>query len=68
MSQNSPALDGVKLDTLYGVEEIAGFIGRSARQTYHLLERGYIPGRKIGGGWISTRKALREALTPDKAA
>jgi hypothetical protein len=39
-------------DLLRGVPAIAEFIGETRRQTYELLERGWVPGFKLGGGQI----------------
>jgi len=36
---------------VWGVKEIAPIIRRSARQTYEFLEKGLIPGKKIGKTW-----------------
>jgi len=46
-------------DALYGVKEIAAFIGRSPRRTYHLLYEGRIPAGKEGVLWRASKKALR---------
>jgi hypothetical protein len=46
-------------DLLNGAEEIAAELGRPVRETYYRLERGHIPGVKIGRIWTSTRSGLR---------
>ena len=52
-------------DLLWGVREIGKAIRRSDRQTYHLLMRGLLPGRKIGASWVASRRKLLAALMGD---
>lgn len=47
-------------DLVWGVAAIATAIGRSERQTYHLLETGNLPARKLGGRYVSSRIGLRK--------
>ena len=50
----------------WGVEEIGKVIGRTARQTHHILTRGQIKSaRKVGGKWvaIATRYSANLAAT-----
>jgi hypothetical protein len=54
----------LKNDIIWGVKAIADEIDRTERQASHLLETGKLPGKKIGGRWISTRTALRGHLDP----
>jgi hypothetical protein len=43
----------------WGCEAIGRVIGRSARQTHHLLEKNQIQcARKVGGRWMAGRAAL----------
>jgi hypothetical protein len=49
-------------DLLWGVDAIGEEIGRDQRQTFHLLSIGAIPGKKIGGRWVSSRSKLRSHL------
>ncbi len=47
------------LDLVWGAAAIAKVIGRTTRQTYHMLEDGQIPpARKIGRRWVVSRSAL----------
>jgi len=48
---------------LWGAAAIAKAIGVSRRRAFYLLERGYIPARKIGDSWVAEASQLREALT-----
>lgn len=50
--------DGPKLDLLWEVEEIAKLIGRTPRQTNHMLAKGEIPAKKVGGRWVAERNRL----------
>lgn len=58
---------GEKLDVLWGVKEIAKFIGREPRQTSYMLTSGALPGRKVGERWVANRKELTKALTGEAA-
>jgi len=53
-------------DVLWGAAEIGGAIGKAARATFHLLEAGHLPARKIGGRWCASRRKLLEALVGDE--
>jgi hypothetical protein len=45
---------------IWGAAAIAKHIGRSERQTLHLLSRGLIrSARKVGGSWTAIPSALR---------
>jgi hypothetical protein len=55
-------------DVLNGVKAIAAFTGETERRAFYLLERGMLPGKKIGSRWISSRAALRKAYSVGEAA
>lgn len=46
-------------EVLWGAQEIADFIRRNKRQTYHLLEQGHISADKCGAVWTSTKSRVR---------
>jgi hypothetical protein len=46
-------------DLIWGVAGIAEAIGRTQRQTFHLLENDRLPAKKIGGRWCASRAGLR---------
>jgi hypothetical protein len=48
------------LDLLWEVAEIAAFIGREPRQTYHMLSQNQLPARRIAGRWVASKAVLRE--------
>ncbi len=50
------------LDLIWGVKYIAAYICRPERATFHLLAKGTLPGRVIGGRWCASRAALRKFL------
>ena len=43
---------------IWGAAAIACVIGRSVRATFHLLENGDLPARKVGGRWVVDREVL----------
>jgi hypothetical protein len=56
-------------DTLWGAAAIACAAGvvdedgkADLRRIFYLLEKGYLPARKIGRAWISSRSAIQRAL------
>jgi len=50
-------------DFLWGVQAIGQVIGRSSRQTFHILSKGEIKSaKKIGGRWMVSRAALLKEL------
>ncbi|RWK79660.1 MAG: DNA-binding protein [Mesorhizobium sp.] len=63
MNPNSDALDLV-----WEVEEIAKLIGRSPRQTFHLLASGQLPAKKVGNRWVAERGKLRAFFLGEDAA
>ncbi|WP_411755828.1 DNA-binding protein [Sinorhizobium meliloti] len=46
------------MDLLWEVEEIAKVIGRTPRQTFHMLKTGQLPAKKVGGRWVAERGKL----------
>jgi hypothetical protein len=68
---NMHAADDLGSDLLWGVADVAEYIGRPMRATFHLLASGALPGARIGGRWVASRAKLRqhiEALLEDAAA
>ena len=47
-------------DLIWGVAGIAKEINRNQRQTFHMLENGKLPARKVGGRWCASRAGLRQ--------
>ncbi|QFI65227.1 DNA-binding protein [Sinorhizobium alkalisoli] len=45
-------------ELVWGVHEIAKLIGRTPRQTFHMLSKGELPARKVGGRWVAERGKL----------
>jgi hypothetical protein len=57
--------DDLANELLEGAGQIAKFMygrddQRTRRRVFYLLETGEIPGRKMGGKWISKKTAIRE--------
>jgi hypothetical protein len=58
-----------ELDLIWGAQAIADAIGRTRRQTFYLLETGQLPAKKLAqGGWVASRKKLREYFEIDTVA
>ncbi|MBB4103548.1 hypothetical protein GGQ66_002106 [Rhizobium borbori] len=55
---NNTETPDTQIDLIWGAEEIAKVIGRSARVTFHLLTTGALPARKVGGRWVIERSKL----------
>ena len=53
------------LDLLWGAGQIGDFIRRPTRATYHMLERGQLPAKKVGKIWTARRSALAAHFTND---
>ena len=52
---------------VWGAEAIGAVIGKPERATFHMLESGLLPAKKIGNRWVSSRKRLLAAVTGDEA-
>lgn len=46
------------LDLVWGAAEIAKLIGRTPRATFHMLDNGELPAKKVGGRWVAERNKL----------
>ena len=66
MTANAEQSENMEL--VWGATEIAKVIGRSARSTFHLLERGDLPARKVGSRWVADRGNLVEFFRKGVAA
>nr|WP_018688705.1 hypothetical protein [Ahrensia kielensis] len=47
-----------QIQLIWGGAEIAKVIGRSSRSTFHMLENGDIPAKKVCGRWVAERGKL----------
>jgi hypothetical protein len=45
---------------IWGVPAIAQEIDRTPRQTWHLLNSGLLPAKKVGAKWVATKGGLRD--------
>lgn len=52
---------------LYSLKETAALLNVTPRTLHNYISRGYIKGRKIGGGWRFTEAALHEYITGTEA-
>jgi hypothetical protein len=56
-------VNGTESDFLWGCDQIAKAIGRSSRQTFHILNSGELKTpKKLGGRWVVSRSALLREL------
>lgn len=55
-----------EVDLIWEVKEIAKLIRRTERQTFHMLNKGELPARKVGGRWVAERSRLISFLMGDK--
>lgn len=56
--------DTLRNDILRGAQQIGRFVGdENERQTYHALESGHYPAKKIGGVWFGSKRVLTEHFT-----
>jgi hypothetical protein len=56
------------LDLIWGATAIAAALNRTRRQTFHMLEAGGLPARKVGNRWVASRKALVQHFEGERAA
>jgi hypothetical protein len=56
-----------KLELVWGGEAIAQLIGRTRRQTFHMLDNGELPAKKVGGRWVAERGQLIRFFIGDAA-
>jgi hypothetical protein len=55
-------------DLVWGAGAIAKVIGRPISATYHMLERGFLPAKRIGGRWAASRQRLLAIADPAEPA
>ena len=55
------------IELVWGASEIAKLIGRSTRSTFHMLDSGELPAKKVGGRWVAERGKLIGFFTEDAA-
>lgn len=56
------------LDLVWGVQEIADIIGRTYRQTYHMIQTGSLPMvKQVGQRYVASRAKLIAFFLEDAA-
>jgi hypothetical protein len=60
-------VDRCKIDLIWEVSAIATIIGRTPRQTFHMLQLGQLPAKKVGGRWVAERSKLIAFFMEDAA-
>ena len=63
----SPPLVPSTDDIVWEVKNIALVIGRTERQTFHMLSAGHLPAKKIGEKWVASRRKLLAAVLGETA-
>lgn len=63
MSHNEPLHD----DLLDGAADYAEFLNWPKRRVFYYLERGELPGKKLGRRWVGSKRKVREHLTGEAA-
>ena len=58
-----PEADTLASDLIWGVANIAAFIGRTQRQTWEALDKDELPARQVNGRWCASRACLRAFFT-----
>lgn len=53
----------VKPRPVWGAKAIGNEMGLTERQTFHLLERGLLPAKKIGDKWLADANQLHSLIT-----
>jgi hypothetical protein len=61
-------MDTDSLDILWGADAIGAYLNVPRRRAFYLLERRFVPARKIGATWTSSKAELRNFLTGAKRA
>jgi hypothetical protein len=61
-------MDSSSSDLCWGARAIGDAIERNERDTFHLLESGVLPARKIGGRWVASRTRLLAYCSGDDVA
>lgn len=46
-------------DLVWGAKAIGAVINKSTRATFHLLELGQLPAKKVGSQWVASAHRLR---------
>jgi hypothetical protein len=64
---SNPDDQPLSADLLIGAEPIAEFLGMPLRETYHALQKGYLPTFKIGPKHAARKSELRARLVASYA-
>jgi hypothetical protein len=66
MSNSDSSVDAP--DLVWGAGQIGKVIGLPVAATYHKLEQGHLPARKVGAHWVASRKRLLAIADPVEPA
>ena len=62
MSDINPKIESLADNILDGVAAYSEFTGWPPRRVYYMLEKGQLPGGKIGNRWIGSKRVVRQRL------
>lgn len=60
--------DGEKLDLLWGIKDIATYLGISEREAFYQAERGNLPVTRVGRRIVASKNRLRAHFDPTTAS
>lgn len=63
----NPTLNNESLDLVWGIKDIAKFIGRTERQAFYMASEGKIPVKQVGGRWVASKQKLIDFFMGDAA-
>jgi hypothetical protein len=55
-------------DLVWGLSNIAAYIGRTRRQVETAIKKGDLPARQVSGRWVASKTAIRARLGLDRGA
>lgn len=65
MTSSKHASEG--LDLVWGIRDIAKYIGRTERQAFYMASEGKIPVKQVGGRWVASKQKLIDFFIGDAA-
>lgn len=56
-----------KSDAIWGAAAIGEYLGLNKKQTFHLLENGRLPAKKVGARWLCSKAKLQAFIEKEAA-
>lgn len=63
----NPTQNHESLDLVWGIKDIAKYIGRTERQAFYMASEGKIPVKQVGGRWVASKQKLIDFFMGDAA-